>query len=124
MPGATGGVRRLADSFIDVEADSIDYAIMEKTDRAMVIPIDVGWDDVGSYRSLLQTVARDANGNHLSGDVIAEDVSGSLLMATSRKLAVAGLRDVVVVETPDAVLVLPLDRSQDVKEISRSVDPD
>jgi mannose-1-phosphate guanylyltransferase/mannose-6-phosphate isomerase len=124
LPEYDGETIRLTDSFSDIEADSIDYAIMEKTERALVIPIDLGWDDVGSYRSLLKIVPRDAKGNHVTGEVTAEDVSGSFLMATSRKVAVAGLSDVVVVETPDAVLVVPLDRSQDVKELSRSVDRD
>lgn len=124
LPPPNGRVRELADSFAEIEADSIDYAIMERTDRALVIPIDVGWDDVGSYRSLLESVARDADGNHVVGAVTTDDVTGSFLMATSRKLAVAGLRDVVVVETPDAVLVVPIDRSQDVKGLARSDDTD
>lgn len=134
-PGIAEGVRaalhepdaptiELAESFGDVEATSIDYAIMEKTERALVIPIDVGWDDVGSYRSLATAVSRDANGNHLHGDVTIRDVTGSFIRASSRKVAVAGMTDVVVVETPDAVLVVPLDRSQDVRDLSRSVDRD
>ena len=134
-PGMAAGVRaalpaedeitlELAQSFAEVEADSIDYAIMEKTDRALVIPIDVGWDDVGSYQSLLTSVSRDANGNHVEGPVTLQDVERSFVRATSRKVAVAGLSDVVVVETPDAVLVVPLDRSQQIRDLSRRVDRD
>jgi mannose-1-phosphate guanylyltransferase/mannose-6-phosphate isomerase len=114
----------LAQSFAEVEPDSIDYAIMEKTERALVIPIDVGWDDVGSYQSLLTAVPRDANGNHVEGSVTLQDVERSFVRATSRKVAVAGLSDVVVVETPHAVLVVPLDRSQYVRDLSRRVDRD
>lgn len=122
LPSGDGRVHALAPSFGEVEADSIDYAIMEKTDRALVIPIDVGWDDVGSYRSLLAAVARDSDGNHVEGEVVLQEVTGSFINATSRTVAVAGLSDVVVVETPDAVLVLPLDRSQEVRDLARRVD--
>lgn len=124
LPGGDEHVCPLADSFRDVPADSIDYAIMEETEHGLVIPIDVGWDDVGSYRSLLGAVARDPDGNHIDGDVIVSDVTGSFIRAKSRTVAVAGMSDVVVVETPDAVLVLPLDRSQEVRDISRRVDRD
>lgn len=124
LPSGNGRVRTLASSFGEVEADSIDYAIMEKTDRALVIPIDVGWDDVGSYRSLLAAVTRDSDGNHIEGEVTLQDVTGSFINATSRPVAVAGLSDVVVVETPNAVLVLPLDRSQEVRDLARRVDRD
>lgn len=122
VPHVDGAVLELSDSFASVEAQSIDYAIMEKTDRAVVIPVDMGWDDVGSYRSLLTAVGRDADGNHIEGDVVVDEVRGSFVKATSRRLAVAGLSDVVVVETPDAVLVVPLDRSQDVRELMRRVE--
>ena len=122
LPTGGGRVHALASSFGEVEADSIDYAIMEKTDRAVVIPIDVGWNDVGSYRSLLTAVTRDPDGNHIEGEVTLHDVTGSFVKATSRTVAVAGLSDVVVVETPDAVLVLPLDRSQEVRDLARRVD--
>lgn len=122
VPHVDGAVAELSGSFASVEAQSIDYAIMEKTDRAVVIPIDVGWDDVGSYRSLLTAVGRDADGNHIEGDVVVDEVHGSFVRATSRRLAVAGLSDVVVVETPEAVLVVPLDRSQDVRDLMRRVE--
>lgn len=124
VPRGRGRVEELAEPFAAVEADSIDYAIMEKTDRALVIPIDVGWDDVGSYRSLLAALPRDGEGNHILGDVVVDDVTGSFIKATSRRVAVAGMRDVVVVETPEAVLVVPLEHSQVVRELSRRVESD
>lgn len=122
LPEGHGALIALRESFQRVEAISIDYAIMERTDKALAIPIDVGWNDVGSFRSLLAVVDRDPAGNHISGDVLVEDVSGSFIKATSRRLAVSGVKDMVVVETPDGVLVLPLDRSQGVGEISKRVE--
>jgi mannose-1-phosphate guanylyltransferase/mannose-6-phosphate isomerase len=119
LPLEGGETIELAPSFEGVEAISVDHAVMEKTSHALVIPIDVGWNDIGSYRSLLSATVKDGEGNHLEGDVTVVDVSGSFISAASRKVAVVGLSDVVVVETPDAVLVLPLDRSQDVGELSK-----
>jgi mannose-1-phosphate guanylyltransferase/mannose-6-phosphate isomerase len=117
-------IDEIGETFGGVEAISIDYAIMEKTDRGLVIPIDVGWDDVGSYESLLAALHRDPAGNHVDGNVTISDVSGSFVKATSRTVTVAGLSGVVVVETPDAVLVVPLDRSQSVRELAERVDRD
>jgi mannose-1-phosphate guanylyltransferase len=126
IKGEAGGIEihELGEPFQDVESISIDYAIMERTENAIVIPIDVGWDDVGSYRSLLTALSRDSDGNHVEGEVTMTDVSGSFVKASSRAVAVAGLSDVVVVETPDAVLVVPIDRSQYVRELSERADRD
>jgi mannose-1-phosphate guanylyltransferase/mannose-1-phosphate guanylyltransferase/mannose-6-phosphate isomerase len=124
LPATATDTVELAPSFAEVEAVSLDYAIMEKTDRARVVPIDVGWDDVGSYQSLLDAMGRDERGNHVAGDVTLVDVDGSFISAGSRKVVVAGLSEVVVVETETAVLVLPLDRSQDVGELSKRADRD
>lgn len=119
LPAESDGETELGPSFTDAEAISIDYAIMEKTDRALVVPLDVGWDDVGSYQSLLSVSDRDDLGNHIDGDVTVSDVRGSYIKSTSRPLVVAGLSDVVVVETPDGVLVVPLDRAQEVRELQK-----
>ena len=119
LPEETGDTVHLSATFEDAQAISVDHAVMEKTAHALVIPIDVGWNDIGSYRSLHSAVPQDADGNHLEGDVIVSDVTGSFISANTRKVAVVGLSDVVVVETEDAVLVLPMDRSQDVGEISK-----
>lgn len=124
LPGGPGPVEELSDEFESVKAVSIDHAIMEKTDDALVIPIDVGWDDVGSYRSLLAALGTDDRGNHIEGDVITDEVSGSFITATSRRVAVAGMVDVVVVETPETVLVVPLDRSQAVGELAARLESD
>jgi mannose-1-phosphate guanylyltransferase/mannose-6-phosphate isomerase len=96
---------------------SIDYAVMEKTADAMVVPLDAGWSDVGSWAALRDALAADAAGNVARGDVILEDSSGCYVYSESRLVATVGLKDHVVVETKDAVLVVPRDRVQDVKTI-------
>ncbi len=97
-------------------ADSIDYAVMEKTDAAAVLPIDVGWSDVGSWSALWQIAERDADGNAHHGDVIAVDCRDSYAHG-ERLIAMVGLDGVVVVETPDAVLVAHKDKVQRVKDV-------
>ncbi|MGB7861594.1 MAG: sugar phosphate nucleotidyltransferase [Acidimicrobiia bacterium] len=105
----------LGHEFLDVRSLSFDHAIMEKTDKAVVVPLDVGWDDVGSFESLWEISAKDPSGNVVSGAAILEDVADSYIHATSRVVAVAGLSEVIVVETPDAVLVIPRSRAQEVR---------
>jgi mannose-1-phosphate guanylyltransferase/mannose-6-phosphate isomerase len=115
---AQGATVHLDEGFRSVESISLDHAIMEKTEKAVVMPIDVGWSDVGSYQTLWELSEKDDAGNSVTGDVQIRDVSGSLIRASSRTVAVAGLSDVVVIETADAVLVVPRDRSQDVKDLA------
>jgi len=110
-------VRLNADAFNACLSDSIDYAVMEKTDRASVVPLDAGWSDVGSWAALRDVNAQDADGNTLLGDVVSIDCHGSYIRAESRLVATVGLDDCIVVETKDAVLVAPADRAQDVKKI-------
>jgi mannose-1-phosphate guanylyltransferase/mannose-6-phosphate isomerase len=98
-------------------ADSIDYAVMEKTADAVVVPLAAGWSDVGSWASLHAASDADARGNVTKGDVISEDTEGSYLYSESRLVAAVGLRDQVVVETKDAVLVAAKDRVQEVKRL-------
>ncbi len=109
--------RFAADIMARCPADSIDYALMEKTDRAAVVEADIGWSDIGSWRALWEMSAKDGQGNAVRGDVLMVDVENSLIRAEDRLVTAIGLRDTLVVETADAVLVAPLDRSQDVKEI-------
>ncbi len=97
--------------------DSIDYALMEKTDKAAVVEADMGWSDIGSWLALWRASAKDEEGNVVAGDVILEDVKNSLIHSDDSLVAAVGLRDTMVVETADAVLVAPLARSQEVKEI-------
>ncbi|MBL8201844.1 MAG: mannose-1-phosphate guanylyltransferase/mannose-6-phosphate isomerase [Chromatiales bacterium] len=105
------------ESFGSCRTESIDYAVMEKTGQAAVVPLAAGWSDVGSWASLLDVSDRDEDGNALTGDVLAVDCTDSYVRAESRLVAVAGLDGCIVVETRDAVLVVPRDRAQDVKKI-------
>lgn len=110
-------VRIETKAFEACRSDSIDYAVMEKTERAVVVPLSAGWSDVGSWSSLHATVERDAEGNVLRGDVLAADTRDSFVFSESRLVATLGLEGHVVVETKDAVLVAPKDRVQDVKHL-------
>jgi mannose-1-phosphate guanylyltransferase/mannose-6-phosphate isomerase len=106
-----------AAAFEACPSDSIDYAVMEKIADAVVVPLDAGWSDVGSWASLHAASDCDANGNVSRGDVLVEDSSNCYLYSESRLVAAVGLQDHVVVETKDAVLVAPKDRVQDVKSL-------
>jgi mannose-1-phosphate guanylyltransferase/mannose-6-phosphate isomerase len=111
-------IRLDAEAFAAAPSDSIDYAVMEKTSHAAVVPVSCGWSDIGSWDALWLAADKDANGNHVEGDVIAQDTRGSLIRSHDRHLvATIGLDDVVVVTTPDATLVARRDASQDVKKI-------
>jgi mannose-1-phosphate guanylyltransferase/mannose-6-phosphate isomerase len=104
-------------AFLACPGDSIDYAVMEKTGRAVVVPIDAGWSDVGAWSALWNVCPRDSEGNVIQGDVIAEDTHDALLLAEHRCIATVGLDNIIVVETADAVLVANKDKAQGVKEI-------
>jgi mannose-1-phosphate guanylyltransferase / mannose-6-phosphate isomerase len=104
-------------AFEACRSDSIDYAVMEKTRDAAVVPMDAGWSDVGSWSALHEALPADEQGNVMKGDVLAEDSSGCYLYAENRLVSVVGLKDHVVVETKDAILVAPKDRVQDVKKL-------
>jgi len=99
------------------ECLSIDYALMEKSARVAVVPVDMEWNDIGSWRALWDVSDKDQQGNVVHGDVLLEDVHNSLVRSEHRLVAGIGLKDTLVVETADAVLVAPMDRAQDVKKI-------
>lgn len=101
--------------FTACPSDSFDYAVMEKTKHGVVVPLDAGWSDVGSWSALHEAVPGDADRNVCVGDVLTADSHGCYLQSTSRLVATVGLEDHVVVETKDAVLVAPKNRVQDVK---------
>jgi mannose-1-phosphate guanylyltransferase/mannose-6-phosphate isomerase len=107
--------------FADCPSDSIDYAVMEKTQNAAVVPLAADWSDVGSWSALYDVQKADEDGNVVHGDVFTEQVNNSYLRAESRMLAVVGVSDHIVVETPDAVLVAHKDHCQDVKAIVASL---
>jgi mannose-1-phosphate guanylyltransferase/mannose-1-phosphate guanylyltransferase/mannose-6-phosphate isomerase len=105
------------ESFKKSPSDSLDYAIMEKTDIGVVIPIDAGWNDLGSWEALWQAGSKDEDRNVISGDVFVSEVKNSYLHAESRLVAAVGLENHVVIETKDAVLVAPRDKVQNVKDL-------
>ena len=127
--GRRDGVRFLpdADLFAACPAESIDYAVMEPAAKAaetsasqpvaVVLPLDAGWSDLGSWSVLWEKSERDASGNAVQGDTVLHGVRDSLVLSRDRLIAVVGLDDVVVVETKDAILVSSKDRAQDVQEI-------
>jgi mannose-1-phosphate guanylyltransferase/mannose-6-phosphate isomerase len=118
LEGATRDLdftRLEADAFKRAPSISIDYAVMEKTDRAVMIPVDMGWSDIGSWSALWEQSGKSAEGNVLIGDVYARDVSRSFIRSDGRLLAAIGVNDLIVVETADATLIASRDRAQDVK---------
>ena len=95
---------------------------MEKTERAQVVPVNFGWNDIGSWDAVTEEVEKDAQGNHFDGDVVSVDTEQSMVIAQNRLVGVLGLENVVVVETKDAVLIADRDRVQDVKGIVSRLD--
>ena len=100
---------------------SVDYALMEKTEQGVMVSMDAGWSDLGSWDALWKVKAKDTAGNVSMGDVLTHDVQGSFLQANSRLLAVVGVREHIVVETADAIMVAPKHRVQDVKQLVSSL---
>ena len=105
------------DGYVKLANISIDYAIMEKTDRGVVLPSDFGWSDIGSWKSLYDFLPKNDQKNVLSGDVVCEDTTSCFIMGRDRLIATNHIRNTVVIETPDSVFVSDLDRSRDVKKI-------
>ncbi|MCF8478863.1 MAG: mannose-1-phosphate guanylyltransferase/mannose-6-phosphate isomerase [Rhodospirillum sp.] len=103
--------------FEAIKGDSLDYAVMERTDKAAVIASDIGWSDLGAWSALWEIGEKDGAGNVTRGDVLLHDVSGSYVRSEGPLVAVAGMDDVLVIATDDATLVAPLDRAQDVKAL-------
>jgi mannose-1-phosphate guanylyltransferase/mannose-6-phosphate isomerase len=112
------GVMRLDEAFADCPATSVDYAVMEKTARAAVVPLDAGWSDVGSWAALHDAVAKDASGNAAVGDVLLRSCRDTYVVAKSRTVVAIGLEGVVIVETADAVLVVAREHAEAVKEVA------
>ncbi len=110
-------VRPDPQAFDECPSDSIDYAVMEKTDTGAVVSLDCGWSDVGAWSALWDVAQGDANGNVCKGDVIVDNCTGSYFRSESRLVAATGVENLVVVETADAVLVADRAKVQDVKRI-------
>jgi len=110
-------IRPDAESFKACPADSLDYAVMEKTEHAAMVQLDAGWSDVGSWSAVHDYSSKDADGNAVLGDAIFHECSNSLISSQSRLVAAVGLNDMIVVEDKDSVLVAAKDKTQGVKEL-------
>ena len=110
-------IRPHVDSFTAIKGDSIDYAVMERTKRAAIVPVDMGWSDVGSWTALWDIGTRDAAGNVTTGDVLLQDVRNSYVRSDGPLVAAVGIEDAIIVATADAVLVTRRDMAQKVKDI-------
>ncbi len=114
----TGKMPLDVENYSQLESTSIDYAVMENTDKGVVLPADFGWNDIGSWKSLYDFIPKDENGNViLSGDVILQNTKNCFVMGHKRLIALNNLEDVVIVVTPDAVFVSDMENSREVKSI-------
>jgi mannose-1-phosphate guanylyltransferase len=112
------------EAFGDCPDESIDYAVMEKTSEAVVVPMNAGWSDVGSFSALWQVSKQDENGNALIGDVKAMDTQNTLVFGASKLVTTVGVKDLVIVNTKDAILVAHKDKSEHVKSIVNQLKAD
>ncbi|MFH4534587.1 mannose-1-phosphate guanylyltransferase/mannose-6-phosphate isomerase [Vibrio diabolicus] len=110
-------IRLNSEAFSKCPEDSIDYAVMEKTSDAVVVPLDAGWSDVGAWSSLWEVCDKDTQGNIIRGDVIAESTQNCYVAASERLVATVGVEDLVIVDTKDALLIAHRNNVQDVKNI-------
>lgn len=108
-------VRPEREAFLACPSDSIDYAVMEHTDRGAVVALDCGWSDIGAWSALWEVGSTDASGNVTKGDVLLHNTKNSYIRSETRLVATAGVNNLVIVETPDAVMVANRDTVQDVK---------
>ena len=104
-------------SFQNVKDISIDYAVMEKSNQVAVVPCDMGWSDIGSWLEMGQLVPPDENNNHIQGDILLEDVNNCMIQSDHRLIAGLGIHHLIVIDSPDALLIVHKDRAQDVKKI-------
>lgn len=121
---AQDGARVLGADFEAVAAQPVDVAVMEKTEKGVVFPADMGWSDVGSWEALWEVASRDAQGNAVRGNAVLADAEGNLVHADGRLVVLAGVHNLVVVETADAVLVMPRAESQRVRDVVAELDED
>ena len=104
-------------SFAEAPSISVDHAVMEKTRAAAMLPVDIGWNDIGSWGSLWEIAPRDDCGNYVHGDAVLEDTSGCYVHGEKALIATIGVKDLVIVDTPDALLVADRSRTQDVSKV-------
>ena len=104
-------------AFESSPSDSIDYALMEKSNNVVVVPLDVGWNDIGSWSALYDIGTKDSNGNVIQGDVITQDTTNTYINANHHMVATIGVNNLIVVDTPDATFIATKDKSQEIKSI-------
>ncbi|MCO7188735.1 MULTISPECIES: mannose-1-phosphate guanylyltransferase/mannose-6-phosphate isomerase [unclassified Pseudoalteromonas] len=114
-------IRVDAETFKSCPEDSVDYAVMEKTSGAVVVPMTVGWNDVGGFAALWEVCKKDENNNAFTGDVTAIDTKNTLVYSEDKLVSVVGVEDLVIVNTKDTVLVTHKDKSQEVKQIVKKL---
>lgn len=110
-----------AATFAEVPDDSIDYAVMERCSHVAVVPCSIGWSDIGSWSALGDLIMPDADGNRIKGDVLLHDVSNCFIQGSQRMIGAVGVDNLVIVDTPDALLVADRERSQDVKVLYKEL---
>jgi mannose-1-phosphate guanylyltransferase len=116
--GAAGYAPALAEAWAEAPRKSIDFAIMEGARKVAVIPVDIQWSDIGNWATLLEVLSADANGNVVVGDHLGRDTENSLVRSDNSRLIVTiGVNNLVIVDTPDALLIAPVDRVHEVREI-------
>ena len=104
-------------AFESSPSDSIDYALMEKSDNVVVVPLDAQWNDIGSWSALYDIGIKDSNGNVIQGDVFTEETTNTYIHANHHMVATIGVQDLVIVDTPNATLIATKDKAQEVKKI-------
>ena len=114
-------IRPNRDAFLACDDESIDYAVMEKTDAAVLVPLDAGWSDVGSYAALWDISDKDENNNVKKGDVISVNSKNCYLHSKSKLISTVGVENLVVVDTPDAVLIADKDKVQEIKSVVKAL---
>ncbi len=115
--GSADAERVLIEAWAQMPRISIDYGIMEHADQVSVIPVDIGWSDIGSWGALLDVLTGDEHGNVADGELLAIDTQGCYVRSAGRLVATIGLKDLIIVDTPDALLVCPRSRAEDVKAL-------
>lgn len=118
IPGGPAAIEAaIAEAYPGLPSISIDYGIMERTDRVVTVAADIGWDDIGSWAALPTMLGQDANHNSCAGTTVVIDGTGNIAVAERGVIAILGCSDLVVVRRGDAVLVMPKDRAQDVRSV-------
>jgi len=119
-----GDEGKAAEIYCSLPTDAVDYTVMERTKRLLMVPAEFEWTDVGSWADLAELLPTDQEGNHVEGDAVLIDTTGAYVSAPGKLVAMIGVQDLIVVDTPAALLVCPKERAQDVKKVVQSLSRD